>query len=86
MAGARRSVAEETSPAWMKDVVREPGWPVSAAGTDTRCTLTARFAGGTTSKGMGSDTISAPRGILTDAPPENARARSLDCSSTSRIG
>ena len=61
----------------MNDVVREPGWPVSAAGTETRCTLTARFACATTSKGVGSDTITAPRGIVTEDAPANVSARSL---------
>src|SRR6185436_8660300 len=75
-----RSAAPATFPAWRNDVVREPGWPVRAGGTDAKCTLTARFTNAVTSNATASDTICAPRGTVTEAAPSKLSAWSLAAS------
>src|SRR5215471_11441625 len=62
------------------EVVREPGWPVTLLGVLPKATVTARLLSGASVKLSASDQTACPWAMVTDAPPENVRARSVEVS------
>jgi hypothetical protein len=55
----------------MNDVVRDPGWAVTLAGTDEKQALMARFSKASTLSRAGSEIIADPGWMVTEDSPLN---------------
>src|SRR5262249_30703881 len=62
------------TPACSYEVVRDPGWPVTLAGTLPNAVVIARLLSGARGKSIGSDHTAMPAAIVADGVPEKASA------------
>src|SRR5690349_16567631 len=67
----------------MNDVVRDPGWPVSRAGTAVSCKLIASSLSGGTVSVSSSDQTADPGGIETVESPLKVNATTVEPSTRS---